>query len=473
MEKFTASRLSNNNKVMPNEIIVEDNGVTVKIPGLFSGKSKYFDFNEIASIEMQSPLMGFTTIIFYAGGTNISANGFTSKDAKRIKRLIEDGKKGINNSSSSKRSSSTYRSSNSLHDDIDFRNQMIEASVRTEEIIEKCKRIIIDVIVELKSGQNDYDKDLKLYKRGTKARETLLEILKKRNYTHWNEEYKNINSECEILANKQIAQINENRYAEEDDEDNLEYEDDEDENTEDDSELEADIFNGKIIKKIVSEFSQYIESDFKNVKSIYDFERFSRKREPEQLKVLFYLDNNSYTFNVNFANNKIYSIDLWQIESKQPFITIYCNEVTLEEIVNLLKVILIKSLESIDIQKQINASGFNNAIFCNNSPSQYLCLNDVESIKTKNILKNTEILKQMEDLLPNTQIDVPYTYRKKAFNLVEIESETNEYIELSMRTLFKAIKIVNELQDTSIARRLIRQQCCRESLIIDIDKINI
>lgn len=90
--KFSASRLSEGNKIFPAQIHIEDSGITVKIPGFFSGESKYFDFKDIASVDVKAPLVGYSTITFYAGGTNISAHGFTSSEVKKIKQAIENGK---------------------------------------------------------------------------------------------------------------------------------------------------------------------------------------------------------------------------------------------------------------------------------------------------------------------------------------------------------------------------------------------
>ena len=90
--KFTASRLSEGNKVFPAEIHIEPTGLTVKIPGLFRGESKFFDYQQLASVDVDAPLVGYSTITFYAGGTRISAHGFTSKEVKQIKQAIEQGK---------------------------------------------------------------------------------------------------------------------------------------------------------------------------------------------------------------------------------------------------------------------------------------------------------------------------------------------------------------------------------------------
>ena len=97
--KFTASRLSSDNKIFPSEIYLESTGITIKIPGLFSGETKHFDFNHIASVEIDTPLIGFSTITIFAGGTKMSANGFTKAEVKQIKEGIEAGKKASTNQS--------------------------------------------------------------------------------------------------------------------------------------------------------------------------------------------------------------------------------------------------------------------------------------------------------------------------------------------------------------------------------------
>jgi len=97
--KFTASRLSSDNKIFPSEIYLEETGITIKIPGLFSGETKHFDFNHIASVEIDTPLIGFSSITIFAGGTQMSANGFTKAEVKQIKEGIEAGKKASTNQS--------------------------------------------------------------------------------------------------------------------------------------------------------------------------------------------------------------------------------------------------------------------------------------------------------------------------------------------------------------------------------------
>lgn len=108
--KFTASRLSEGNKVFPAEIQIEENGVNVKIPGFLNGKSTYLSFIDISGTTVDTPLIGFSTIKFHAKGTRVIVHGFTSEDVKEIKNAIE---KGRNIGSNKSQSNSYYDESES------------------------------------------------------------------------------------------------------------------------------------------------------------------------------------------------------------------------------------------------------------------------------------------------------------------------------------------------------------------------
>lgn len=100
--KFTASRLSQGNQVFPPEIIIEEDGLTVKVPGVFSGQSKYLDYLNIGEVSVDAPLVGYSTITFYTAGTKVSAHGFTSSEVKQIKAAIEEGKSNFSKGSTSR-----------------------------------------------------------------------------------------------------------------------------------------------------------------------------------------------------------------------------------------------------------------------------------------------------------------------------------------------------------------------------------
>jgi hypothetical protein len=92
MKKFIASRLSEGNKLFPAEIIINDGGLEVKIPGFFSDESKFIGYDSISAVEIDSPMIGFSTLAFFHNGNKVIAHGFTKTDAKKIKEEIDKGK---------------------------------------------------------------------------------------------------------------------------------------------------------------------------------------------------------------------------------------------------------------------------------------------------------------------------------------------------------------------------------------------
>ncbi len=62
MQEFIASRLSEGNKLYPTHIIIDDGGVTLKVPGFFSAKESTIPFGSISSVDIETPLVGFSTI---------------------------------------------------------------------------------------------------------------------------------------------------------------------------------------------------------------------------------------------------------------------------------------------------------------------------------------------------------------------------------------------------------------------------
>lgn len=89
MEIFIASRLTSGNKLFPAEIIIDQDGVTLKIPGLFSGNEKTIPYTRISSVDIGCPIIGYSTVsIETTGEGSIKAHGFTKSEVTRIKGLI-------------------------------------------------------------------------------------------------------------------------------------------------------------------------------------------------------------------------------------------------------------------------------------------------------------------------------------------------------------------------------------------------
>jgi len=137
--KFIASRLSSGNKIFPAEIYLEPTGVTIKIPGLFSGETKHFDYEHIASVEIDTPLVGFSSISIFAGGTMMAANGFTKAEVKQIKEGIEKGKLEIKNNQR-EATPTPSQSTSSLADELKKLKELMEAGVITPEEFDQQKR---------------------------------------------------------------------------------------------------------------------------------------------------------------------------------------------------------------------------------------------------------------------------------------------------------------------------------------------
>ena len=92
-KKYTASRLSEGNKLFPPSIIVEEGGLTVKFPSLFSGEEKFIEFDDISSISFDAPVVGFTELTLNIRGAITTVKGFYKDDCKAIMNTWKSRKK--------------------------------------------------------------------------------------------------------------------------------------------------------------------------------------------------------------------------------------------------------------------------------------------------------------------------------------------------------------------------------------------
>ena len=74
-------------------------------------------------------------------------------------------------------------------------------------------------------------------------------------------------------------------------------------------------------------------------------------------------------------------------------------------------------------------------------------------------LSPEDMIKRMEEELPNIEKEIPMAVRKTAMRMIVSNYKSAKHLELSMRTLIKAIKIVEEVDNLDDASRLILQQC--------------
>jgi hypothetical protein len=89
MEIFIASRLTSGNRIFPARLVIDELGVTLKIPGLFSGNETTIPYSRISSVDIDCPFIGFSTIIIATTGDgNIRAHGYMSSEVRKMKELI-------------------------------------------------------------------------------------------------------------------------------------------------------------------------------------------------------------------------------------------------------------------------------------------------------------------------------------------------------------------------------------------------
>jgi hypothetical protein len=89
METFITSRLTVGNRIFPSKIIIDQLGITLAIPGFFSGNEKTVPYSKIASVDIDCPFIGYSTIIIETiGEGSIRAHGFLKSEVQRMRELI-------------------------------------------------------------------------------------------------------------------------------------------------------------------------------------------------------------------------------------------------------------------------------------------------------------------------------------------------------------------------------------------------
>jgi uncharacterized membrane protein YdbT with pleckstrin-like domain len=89
MITYRASRLSEGNKIFPCVIHIEEQAVTFKVPGFFNGKETTIPMSRISSVDIETPLIGYSTIIIETTGEgSVRAHGFTKSEVKEMKKAI-------------------------------------------------------------------------------------------------------------------------------------------------------------------------------------------------------------------------------------------------------------------------------------------------------------------------------------------------------------------------------------------------
>ena len=89
-KKYIASRVSEGNRLFPAEIHIEQTEVMLKFPGFFSGKSRHIVYQQIEGINIDTPLIGYSTITFVVGGEKLVGHGFSKNEVKAIKQICSE-----------------------------------------------------------------------------------------------------------------------------------------------------------------------------------------------------------------------------------------------------------------------------------------------------------------------------------------------------------------------------------------------
>ena len=74
-------------------------------------------------------------------------------------------------------------------------------------------------------------------------------------------------------------------------------------------------------------------------------------------------------------------------------------------------------------------------------------------------LSPQDMVKYIEEKLPEIKKNEPMSLKKTAMNTIKSVATTNEDIQLNMRTVLKAIVILKNVSDLTVAKRMIIQQC--------------
>lgn len=89
MKRFTASRLTAGNRIFPAQLHIDGVGVTLKLPSLFSGKETTVPYSRIASVNIECPVVGFSSIHIQTTGEGmITLHGFMRNEVEEMKRDI-------------------------------------------------------------------------------------------------------------------------------------------------------------------------------------------------------------------------------------------------------------------------------------------------------------------------------------------------------------------------------------------------
>ncbi len=87
---YTASRMSKGNFLFPASVIIGNREVTLKFPGFFSGKTRAIVYQQIEGVNIDTPMIGYSTITFVVGGEELIGHGFTKTEAEEMNQICSE-----------------------------------------------------------------------------------------------------------------------------------------------------------------------------------------------------------------------------------------------------------------------------------------------------------------------------------------------------------------------------------------------
>jgi hypothetical protein len=145
---YVASRISEGNRLFPAEIHIEQTEIMLKFPGFFSGKSRHIVYQQIEGVNIDTPMIGYSTITFVVGGEKLVGHGFTESDVNEIKQICSEKIRVNNplntmaNAISSSGSSKTVQIS--VADELRKLKDLLDIWVITQQEFEKQKSKLLN-----------------------------------------------------------------------------------------------------------------------------------------------------------------------------------------------------------------------------------------------------------------------------------------------------------------------------------------
>ena len=145
---YVASRISEGNRLFPAEIHIEQTEIMLKFPGFFSGKSRHIVYQQIEGVNIDTPMIGYSTITFVVGGEKLVGHGFTESDVNEIKQICSEKIRVNNPLNTMANAISSSGSSKSVQisvaDELRKLKDLLDIGVITQQEFEKQKSKLLN-----------------------------------------------------------------------------------------------------------------------------------------------------------------------------------------------------------------------------------------------------------------------------------------------------------------------------------------